>query len=178
MPSSIDSNLFFVGHSLVSPRLPAMMNSLINSQGGDGQADYQLINGAPLGYNWRNGAGAEGMNARTALATGRYDVLVITEGIPLDEQIRWWDSNGAALNYFNLATSSNPDAQVYMYETWHGMTFGSINNNVSAWRAQIGTGPACGAGPAPRRAGCVAARCRIPVSTGPDPPSPDRPVLL
>lgn len=137
MPSSIDSNLFFVGHSLVSPRLPAMMNSLINSQGGDGRADYQLINGAPLGYNWRNGAGAEGMNARTALATGRYDVLVITEGIPLDEQIRWWDSNGAALNYFNLATSSNPNAQVYMYETWHGMTFGSINNNVNAWRTQI-----------------------------------------
>ncbi len=137
MPVSLSSNIFYVGHSLVSPVLPAMMNSLTKAEGGSGEADYQIINGAPLSYNWANGGTAEGMNAQTALASGRYDVLVITEAIPLADHIRYSNSNGAALNYFRQAVSNNADAKVYMYETWPSFNTAGINGNVAAWRQNI-----------------------------------------
>ena len=137
MSSPLGSNVFYIGHSLVSPRLPGMMDSLVRDGGATGDIDYQIINGAPLSYNWNNGAGAEGQNARNALASGNYDVVVLTEAIPLAEHIRYSNANGAALNYFNLAVSSNPDAQVYMYETWHSFNFAGINGNPAAWRQRI-----------------------------------------
>lgn len=143
MSATIASNIFFVGHSLVSETLPNMLNSLIDAQGGSGQVDYQLINGAPLGYNWQNGASAQGMNARTALASGRYDVLVLTEAVPLDSQIAYWDSKGNALNYYRAAIAGNPDAQVYMYETWHDLRSGTgvdvpyDTGDSRSWRARI-----------------------------------------
>lgn len=143
MSATIASNIFFVGHSLVSETLPNMLNSLIDAQRGSGQVDYQLINGAPLGYNWQNGASAQGMNARTALASGRYDVLVLTEAVPLDSQIAYWDSKGNALNYYRAAIAGNPDAQVYMYETWHDLRSGTgvdvpyDEGDGRSWRARI-----------------------------------------
>jgi hypothetical protein len=52
-PYPLSDNIFFVGHSLVSPTLPAFMNSILQSVGGSGQADYQVINGSPLVWNWK-----------------------------------------------------------------------------------------------------------------------------
>lgn len=122
----------FIGHSLVGPVMPAMFNSFMADQGFAMRADYQVINGAPLIWNWNNGHGAEGVNARDVLPSGAYDAVIVTEGIPLDDQIMWNDSQGYAKRYFDLAHSANPDTQFYLYETWH-----EIGASTAAWRAQI-----------------------------------------
>lgn len=122
----------FIGHSLVGPVMPNMFNTFMAAQGLDARAEAQVINGAPLRYNWDNGATAEGVNARAVLPSGEYDAVVVTEAIPLADQIRWNDSQGYAKQYYDLAVGANPDAQFYVYETWH-----YIGADTNAWRAQI-----------------------------------------
>ncbi|WP_386627699.1 DUF4214 domain-containing protein [Sulfitobacter geojensis] len=122
----------FIGHSLVGPVMPDMFNSFMADQGFAMRADYQVINGAPLKWNWNNGHSAEGVNARDVLPSGSYDAVIVTEGIPLDDQIMWNDSQGYAKRYFDLAHDANPDTQFYLYETWH-----EIGASTATWRAQI-----------------------------------------
>ena len=122
----------FIGHSLVGPVMPAMFNTFMYAQGLAMRADAQVINGAPLRWNWDNGATAEGVNARDVLPGGDYSAVIVTEAIPLDDHIRWNDSEGYAKRYFDLAISANPDTQFYVYETWH-----EIGADTTAWRAQI-----------------------------------------
>ena len=126
------SKTLFVGHSLVGQVMPNMFNSFMASQNFDMHADAQVINGAPLRYNWDNGANAEGVNARDVLPSGEYDHVIVTEAIPLDAQIQQNDSQGYAQRYFDLAYSANADTQFYVYETWH-----EIGADTHAWRAQI-----------------------------------------
>ena len=125
-------NTLFVGHSLVGQVMPTMFNSFMESRNIDAHADAQVINGASLRYNWDNGASAQGVNARDVLPGGDYDTVIVTEAIPLDDQIRWNDTEGYVSRYFNLAQSADADAQVYVYETWH-----EIGSDTGAWRAQI-----------------------------------------
>jgi hypothetical protein len=126
------SQTLFVGHSLVGQVMPTMFNSFMESQNLDMQADAQVINGAPLRYNWDNGASAEGVNAREVLTSGDYDTVIVTEAIPLEAQIQENDSQSYALRYADLAQSANADTQFYLYETWH-----EIGSDTHAWRAQI-----------------------------------------
>ncbi|MDF3413223.1 DUF4214 domain-containing protein [Sulfitobacter sp. M57] len=122
----------FIGHSLVGPVMPDMFNNFMADQGFAMRADYQVINGAPLIWNWNNGHTAEGVNARDVLPGGSYDAVIVTEAIPLDDQILWNDSEGYAKRYYDLAQSANPGTQFYVYETWH-----EIGASTAAWRAQI-----------------------------------------
>jgi|GEM_PF-163521 len=124
--------LLFIGHSLVGYKMPEMFNSFMNTLGVDAQADRQVINGSPLRFNWDNGNIAEGVNARAVLPSGAYDSVIITEALPLDEHIRWNNSQGYAERYYDLARSANPDTRFYIYETWH-----NISGDGAAWRAQI-----------------------------------------
>lgn len=122
----------FIGHSLVGPVMPTIFDTFMADQGLAMRADAQIINGSPLRYNWDNGASAEGVDARAVLPSGNYGVVVVTEAIPLDDQIQWNDSQGYAKRYFDLAHSINADTQFYLYETWH-----EIGSDVQAWRNQI-----------------------------------------
>jgi hypothetical protein len=119
----------FIGHSLVGPTMPNMFNDFTGSAW---EADAQVINGAPLRWGWDNGGSAEGVNARAVLPSGVYDAVIVTEALPLADQIRWNDTEGYAKRYFDLAISANPNTQFYIYETWH-----SMGSDTAAWRAQI-----------------------------------------
>jgi hypothetical protein len=61
----------------------AMLESAVTAKGGTGQVEAQIINGAPIIYNWERSADAEGVDARRALPAGEYEVVVITEAVPL-----------------------------------------------------------------------------------------------
>lgn len=54
---------------------------------------------------------------REALATGNYNVVVMTEGIPLGLDMVEFGGN-----FHTLAHTSNPNAQTYMFESWHWVT--------------------------------------------------------
>ncbi|KIN70436.1 hypothetical protein Z945_3491 [Sulfitobacter noctilucae] len=125
-------NTLFIGHSLIGQVMPDMFNSFMADHGQATRADAQIINGAPLRWNWDNGDTAQGVNARAVLPSGDYDTVVVTEAIPLDDQIQWNDTHGYAKRYADLAYDANPQTQFYLYETWH-----PLGSDPAAWRDQL-----------------------------------------
>ena len=118
-------DVLFIGHSLVGPTMPRMLQDAVAAAGGRGQVEAQIINGAPLGYNWQHGAGAEGVDARARLPSGDIGVLVMTEGLPLGPVHEFWQTEEYAAEYARLALAANPTTQVYIYETWHSILSGT-----------------------------------------------------
>lgn len=125
--------VLYVGHSLVGTTMPQMLNILLADRGTGIHADAQVINGAPLVYQWQNGATAQGVNARAVLPSGNYNTLILTEAIPLATHLRWSDTVGMARNYYRLAVAADPTTRVMIYETWHEM------QNEASWRAALTT---------------------------------------
>ena len=108
--------VIFVGHSLFGPTAPRMLDQMLGASGVDARVEAQIINGAPLRYNWDNGAQAKGINARAALAEGGTDILILTEAQPLPDQLKWNDSFGHALAYYQAALATNPKALVFLQD--------------------------------------------------------------
>ncbi len=140
---SLLTDILYVGHSLVGPNLPALVQGALIRQG-DPAAIVQahVINGASLRYNWDNADDAEGVNARARLETG-VDVLILSESVPLAEQIAWNDTVGQIVAFGGLARAANPDTRIFIYEAWHSLKSGPgtvIEGDAGAgapWRARI-----------------------------------------
>lgn len=111
-------SVLMVGHSLFAKSSPQMLQEFLRAQDPEAGVSAQIINGAPLRYNWDNGGDAEGVNARDVLPGGQIDVLILTEALPIEEHVEWNDSEDYALRYHRLATGANPDARVYLQQTW------------------------------------------------------------
>ncbi len=118
------AKVLMVGHSLVGPDLPGMTEAAMAAAGVAGTVAAQVINGAPLQWNWDHGAEAEGVNARAELALGQTDVLILTEAQPLAAQIEWNDSAGAVADWAGAAWGANPATEVFLYETWASLQSG------------------------------------------------------
>ena len=88
--SAQNHSVFHIGHSLVSPYMPAMLNTFADSTPSVSHAyNYGIINGSPLFWAWDNSGTCQGYQASTVdsrveLASGNYDVFVMTEGVPWD----------------------------------------------------------------------------------------------
>ena len=140
---SVVAEILLVGHSLIGPDLPPLLEAAFRASGSTVQVQAQIINGAPLKYQWENSANAEGVDARATLAAGKTDVLVLTEAIPLAGQIEWNDSAAQTALFAGLAWEKNPETRVYIYETWHSLASGpgvTIKDDPGAgvlWRARL-----------------------------------------
>ncbi len=119
------AEILFVGHSLVGPDLAPMVQAGLEARGAEIRVEAQIINGAPLNYQWDKAAEAEGTDGRAALATGSVDALVLAEGVPLAGAIRWNDSPAMVARWAGLAWQHNPATQVFIYETWHSLKSGT-----------------------------------------------------
>jgi lysophospholipase L1-like esterase len=114
---------FFLGHSLLGFEVPNVVQRFA-----DVTVDVTLNRdvgigvGASLEYQWDNPATTGGDNPSTFLQAGPYDVLVITEAVPIENQLSGADSVTNALNFANLALAENAAVQVYLYETWEDRT--------------------------------------------------------
>ncbi len=122
---SLADDVLFIGHSLVGTEIPQMLGDAVRSQGGAGKVTYQVINGAPLAWNWEHSAEGEGVDARATLPKGGTEVVVLTEAIPLANHVAWSDTDRYAFDFYKLAVGSNPRARVFMYETWHDLGSGT-----------------------------------------------------
>lgn len=122
---SLAENVLFIGHSLVGPEMPVMLEDLVVSQGGTGRFRVQIINGAPLVWNWQHSAEAQGVDARKVLPRGETGAVVMTEAIPLAASITWSDTDDYAYKFFRLAERSRPGTKVFLYETWHSLDSGT-----------------------------------------------------
>ena len=119
------TDILFVGHSLVGPSLPPMVEAGLERQGYNLEVSAQVINGAPLKYSWNNSSEGERGDARTILPKGETSVLVLTEATPIAAQVEWNESAAYVAKFAQLAWDARPDTQVYIYETWPGLNSGT-----------------------------------------------------
>lgn len=132
------SKLLFIGHSLVGPDLPGMVERGLAAAGAPRTVEAQVINGAPLGYNWDHAAEAEGVDGRTALAAGGVGDLILTEAQPIAGHLQWSDTAGQVARWATAARAADPAARVWLYESWP--SFSPAADEVNAdlpWRLRI-----------------------------------------
>ena len=122
---SLLAKILFVGHSLVGPTLPDLVEAGLQHMGEPAVVQAQVINGAPLAYLWDHSDQAEGVDGRAALAAGGVTDLVLTEAIPLAGQVQWNDSAGQVARWADAAQAGSPGARVWLYESWHSLASGS-----------------------------------------------------
>lgn len=124
-------SVYFIGHSLVSRDMPAMLAQLA----GEGHhSASQLGWGAELQAHWGD-IELEGVDrdreAHEAVESGDYDVLVMTEKVSIESSIKYHDSWYYLAEWAAKAEAANPDIRLYMYETWHGL------NVEEGWLARL-----------------------------------------
>ena len=118
-------SVLMVGHSLFGPTGPTMLEEALLTGTGHGSVQAQIINGAPLKYNWERSAEAQGVDARAVLPQGAITHLILTEAIPLDNHVKWSQTDIFAQAFTGLAVAANPDVRIYVQETWHSLKSGT-----------------------------------------------------
>ena len=137
------AKILFVGHSLIGPTLPGMVEAGLDRMGLPAVVEAQIINGATLAYSWDHSDKAEGVDGRKALAGGQVTALVLTEAVPLAGHLKWDDSAGMVARWAAAAKDGNAKARVYVYETWTSLksgTGGTVPDDPGAdvpWRQRI-----------------------------------------
>lgn len=129
-PLARDVSVYYLGHSLIGPDIPAFVTQLAQAAGDTGASyNSQLGWGTSLRTHWEPDEaipGFDAMNqppahrpAKPALESGTYDALVLTEMIDLEDAIRWHDSGRYTALWAQLARKHAPNIRIYKYETWH-----------------------------------------------------------
>ncbi len=121
---SLLAEVLFVGHSLVGPNLPPLVETALRQMNAPSVVQAQVINGASLAYNWDHAAEAEGVDARALLADRGTDVLILTEAQPFANHVTWSDTAAQIAKFAALATETNPGTRIYVYETWPSLKSG------------------------------------------------------
>jgi len=142
--SDLLSAIVMIGHSLIGPENPRMLAQLLDAGHASAPVvEYQIINGAPLRYNWEHADKAQGINARERLADTPVDAVIVTEAVPLANHLRWSNTEQAVVNFYTLAAESNPDVTLYVQEGWHSLLSGSgeevpfDNGGEVPWRTRL-----------------------------------------
>lgn len=140
---SQNHSTYFIGHSLVGHTMPDMLNQMALSKGINYYSKRQIINGAPLKYNWENPEQGEIGNYTLDLSSANYNTLILTEAIPLDNHIMWSDTNVMANNFYTYFDSYVANGTTYIYETWHCINSGTAidceydNGDAVLWRERL-----------------------------------------
>jgi len=125
-PPASGMRVFHLGHSLVGRDMPAMLAQLA---GAGHRFESQLGWGTSLKEHWEPGQTINGFAsendhprfrpAREAVASGEYDAVVLTEMVEIRDAIRYHRSGRYLALWAAEARRANPEARVYLYETWH-----------------------------------------------------------
>ena len=75
---SLLAEVLFVGHSLVGPDLPRMVEAGLAAMEAPAPVGAQVIDGASLAWNWDHSSEAA-VDGRAALASGKVGALVLTD---------------------------------------------------------------------------------------------------
>ncbi|MCC5958518.1 MAG: hypothetical protein JJU08_04190 [Rhodobacteraceae bacterium] len=108
----LDARVVMSGHSLTDP-IPDMLRPMVHATGGRGAIiDRSTIPGSPMDWRWNNTA--QPVDARTGMAS--YDLLVLTERVPLLNTMGYHNSADEALRWARHAWENG--AQTVLYATW------------------------------------------------------------
>lgn len=135
-------NVYHIGHSLVNHMMPDMLNDVAVDAGFAHAYNKHRVSSPyspTLSFKWQNPLieGDGDSLSFDELPTGTYDILVLTEGLPLD--IEADNTSLYAGNFYDLAVDANPTMQVYLYETWYRNQWPDLPTwraQTAAWRAQ------------------------------------------
>ncbi|AXI45926.1 hypothetical protein C1J03_07755 [Sulfitobacter sp. SK012] len=136
-------SVLMIGHSLFGQTGPEILATSLQARAPAAQVQAQIINGAPLIYNWEHSAEAEGVDARAVLPTGQITDLVLTEALPLANHLEWSETGAYALAFAGLALEANPQTRIFVQETWHSLNSGTgqaVAHDDGAdqpWRARL-----------------------------------------
>jgi hypothetical protein len=125
-PPETPLRVYHLGHSLVGRDMPVILEQLA----GAGHAfSSQLGWGANLREHWEPDLPVKGFeesnwhpqhrDPHEALAEGSYDAVVLTDTVEIRDSIKYHDSQGYLHKWATAAWAGNPQARVYLYETWH-----------------------------------------------------------
>ncbi|EDZ48133.1 conserved hypothetical protein [Rhodobacterales bacterium Y4I] len=117
------TSVVMIGHSLFGPDNPQMLDQLLDTRA-ETTVEAQIINGAPLSYNWQHSATAEGVDSRERLRRPA-DAVIVTEAIPLANHLKWSGTEQAVTQFYELARAASPEVQFYLQETWHSLNSGT-----------------------------------------------------
>lgn len=152
------AKVFWVGHSLVDGRDwsdPRSKNLLDHLEGfaAAGRKTYayhrHTIPGAPLGWNWGTTQSWNQVRPQIAPLTdksnaqyGSFDAIVITEGVNIESSYDAWASGFYARKFFAAARNANPNARLFLYESWHHYNAGDFRSYYGPqatfdWRAYM-----------------------------------------
>jgi hypothetical protein len=135
------AEVFYLGHSLQNWTVPSMVDSFADASSVTHEFEAAIGIGASLSWQWAHPENADGQNPRTRLPAKAFDVLVMTEAIPLADQIEHNDSAGHALQFLELAQQANPNVQPYLYETWHSRDEANwrqrLDSDLAAWESIV-----------------------------------------
>ncbi|KEJ89261.1 hypothetical protein [Sulfitobacter donghicola] len=136
-------SIVMVGHSLFGPKGPDMLQAALSATSNDVQVQAQITDGAPLKYNWEHSDDAQGIDARVVLPQGTTTDLILTEAIPLENQLRWSEPEIYGHAFASLALAAKADSRVFLQETWHSLKSGTgvkveyDNNGHIPWRVRL-----------------------------------------
>lgn len=121
--------VYHLGHSLVGRDMPVMLEQLAHAAGFAGHRHAsQLGWGASLDQHRQGAAAVPGFaeeNAHPNHAPAAdvpwrdYGTVVLTEMVEIRDAIRYQDSAAALAYWAKAVRAGNPEARVYLYETWH-----------------------------------------------------------
>lgn len=128
VPPDKPMRVFHIGHSLVGRDMPAMLEQLA---GLNHDHRSQLGWGATLKSHWEPGVAINGFeqenahpryqDATSAVKSGQFDALVLTEMVEIRDAIKYFDSSTYLRHWARLAHGARPTTRVYLYETWHSL---------------------------------------------------------
>lgn len=119
LPRPLGTRVIQSGHSLTDP-IPVVLEKMIRASGGPNTVMARsTVPGSPMEIRWKNPPGSELPDARARI--GDYEVLVLTERVPLSNTLPWHNSPGEALRWFNHAWENGNGgrgAETILYATW------------------------------------------------------------
>ncbi len=132
VPRPLDLRVVMSGHSLTDPIEP-MLEAIVAAAGAGRQAVHRVerstIPGSPMDWRWDNRID-DMPDARTDIAD--YDVLVLTERVPLSNTLPWHDSDEMALRWVRHAWDNGAGgagAETILYATWVNIDSGPEADN-------------------------------------------------
>jgi hypothetical protein len=122
--------VYHLGHSLVGRDMPVMLDQLAAAAGFNGHSHAsQLGWGATLGQHAQGPDQVPGYDTendhpfhrpvREAVASADYGAVVLTEMVEIRDAVKHHDSAQNLGDWAQAVRTGNPNARVYLYETWH-----------------------------------------------------------
>ena len=123
----LTSRVIQSGHSLTDP-IPPVLTRMVHAAGGSGVIAQSTTPGSPMEWRWKHPTASP--DARLQIAD--FDILVLTERVPLSNTLPWHSSEKSALEWYEHAWANGnggKGAQTVLYASWVGIDSGPEGPN-------------------------------------------------